>query len=548
MRKAIKKSFGFTILEVAAVLGIIGVVAGGATMLLTEQQNLAVEKESKAKLIMVKKAIVQFTKDNKYMPCPDIDNDGFEDRVAANGTIPAITAVTQANITNRNQFAPTLPAREQVTAQAAINGVAVNVCAAASGQVPFNTLDLSKVNTEDSDANPFIYEVDGGVISANNMLNCPIDSACFFNSAPAPVLGAGLRMPFQSLPAFDANTEPNVINLGANNLTICLDNTCADILQNGLLAVVLATNAADHPITADELENLDANGVYVDRPVTKGGDEYNDMIIGISANEVRQRRMPAVAEFEVAPVSNNRPRRLAGDDVGSLGDSTVGVTGTNLGTDPGDLESITQQFDFGLENAGKKISLTFDTHAVGGWDKAATTSAGVFDDRGAVYYGSTTDSTDQTKLREFDYDHLADAWDVNKLEQVTFTSAINGRYSDVYNADGSWDNRVFTRGQQITTWQPTWDESHEYFVTLDETGKVDITFEVETTATVETIDFTNIQLGLFDTPPDPPSFPTVAPVSGITQTEGLNDDKDIRFDVEGEESEGNVVVTPTPGG
>lgn len=150
-------------------------------------------------------------------------------------------------------------------------------------------------------------------------------------------------------------------------------------------------------------------------------------------------------------------------------------------------------------------------------------------------------------MREFAYDRLDGTdWNETNLEQVTFVTPVTAAFLDAYNQDGSWDDREHEKGQQVTTWAPTWDESHEYFVTLDEMGKVIIDFEVETTATMETIEFSNIKLGLYEAPPDPPDFPLVKGIRDIPQTQELNNDKSLRFDSGDISSNPNGVVVSIP--
>jgi len=66
-----------------------------------------------------------------------------------------------------------------------------------------------------------------------------------------------------------------------------------------------------------------------------------------------------------------------------------------------------------------------------------------------------------------------------------------------------------------------WEDSWDYVVDLDSNGEVSVDFTVSTTGTDEVVDFSNIQLTLYDTPPEIPSFPSVSPIAGVTESEGL---------------------------
>ncbi|GAB6070947.1 hypothetical protein JCM30760_20440 [Thiomicrorhabdus hydrogeniphila] len=507
---------GFSLVEMAIVLGIVGLIGAGTGLMYSEQKNQAEWQESQAKLKVVKSAILKFAEVNKYMPCPDnaASPTGSGARTGTTGTVPAIAYEPAVSAISATSHSPAIPAIKEVVAQSAISGVSVNVCSVDKGTVPYQSLGLSKADVEDSFGNPFIYAVDQGVTNASDMLNCPSNTACFFNNMPQSALIPAGRT-YLALPAYDTTTQPLKGVLGANNLEICNDSACSSVQSDGLVAVLLAKNddgSSAPSISAGETQNNAGGQIYVNQTYSKNP-FYDDVVLGISAYEIQNSNPSRVVENSVAATTPSAPVTQTGNDVGNLGDMTTGAVGTNLGTDDGILDQASQTFDFGADKAGEKVVLTFDTHAVGAWNKAATTNSNVFDDRGSI-------SANGDVLREFDYDHLVDPRD--GLEQVTFESAVNGRYSDTYNSDGSWDSREFSKGESIVTWQPYWNESHEYIVTLDENGQAKVDFEVETTATVETIDFSNIELVYYDTPPDMPSFPEVNPISGVSQSEGLN--------------------------
>jgi len=514
---------GFSLVEMSVVLAIVGVIAAGSVLVYSEQRTHAKWQESDAKLKVVKQALLEFARINKYMPCPSTASGGTDGRsTTANGHLPAIPATPATPAVPKTATAPTIPAIPSQGAVPALANIPVSTCSANSGTVPYAALGLTLADVSDSWGNPFTYAVDQGVTDASKMIDCPTHTACFFNKDTYASMEASMTASkvdnlrsrgIKLLPAFDLTTQPLKGTLGADNLKICTDAACGTSIAEGLVAVLIAHNengTQTSGLDASEADNRDGDTSFVKAAYSETP-YFDDEVLGISANEIKTRHEDEVVETAVSS-SSSGPTVQTGNDIGSLGDSTVGVTGTNLGTDAGQLERVSQSYDFGSEHANKEVVLTFDTHALGAWDKAATTYSGVFDDRGSV----TANGSD---LREFDYDHLNYDWD--GLEQVTFTSAINGRYSDIYNQDGSWDSQYVRKGQDVTTWQPYWNESHEYVVTLDSNGQVAIDYEVETTATVETIDFTNIELILYNTPPAIPSFPSVAPITGISETDGL---------------------------
>ena len=69
---------GFTILEVAIVLAIVGLLLAGGVNLLSTSSDTAKYKQAQYDLQEVKEAMLSFYNINKYVPCPDTDGDGIE--------------------------------------------------------------------------------------------------------------------------------------------------------------------------------------------------------------------------------------------------------------------------------------------------------------------------------------------------------------------------------------------------------------------------------------------------------------------------------------
>lgn len=499
MNHSFYKQSGMTLVELAISVLIISLIGGTMLLNFSEQKDQAQWVGSEAKLAVVKTAILKFTEKNSFMPCPDSTGNGFENRITDNGNLAAVSAATGTAAVVATNEAPAIPAIPATPAQAAINNIPVSRCAVSVGEVPYETLGLGPNDARDTLGNEFVYAVDQGVVNPSLMIDCPTQSACFFNSDELPSQLAAATLSYKALPAYDLTTQPIKGSPGANNLNICSDLNCNAIEADDLIAVLIAENNDGLAI-----ENQDGDVLFA-------SDEYSvsdDQLIGISANEIKKlSEEEAVETVTNFTPSNNQAQ--TGNDTGAMGDNNVGTQGTNLSTDDAIVDSDSQSFSFGADAAGMEVVVTFDSHTLGAWENRS----GHTPDRGEVFANGSS-------IETFDNDWTLDAWD--GLEQATFTSAINGRYGDVFNADGSWDGRYFNVGQEITTWQPYWNESHEYVVFLDANGNITLDFEVQTTATVETIDFTDIELVLFNTPPDIPDFPSVAPISGINQTQGLN--------------------------
>jgi len=504
---------GFSLVELSIVLAIIGVLGVGSTMLYSEQSSHAKWKESQAKLKVVKAALLKFAEVNKYMPCPDAVGLGDDSRTVKSGTIPAIPATVAVSAIPKTNTAPTIPGVLAFAGQAPIPNINVSTCTTDTGTVPYKAIGLTKADVEDSWGNLFEYAVDQGVTHADNMLNCPTDTACFFNGDPKPSLPNPTDvLPGSVLPAFNLSTQPLKNGLGPNNLTIFNNSTLSVTESEGLVAVLVALNengAKNLGLDDSEAENKDGdtnfvNDVYSESPY------YDDSVLGIAANEIKTRHENEPAEI-VLSTTTTGPVKQTANDILSLGDNQVGTSGTNIGTDAAIKNAVNDTFDFGADAAGKEIVLTLNTHAAGSWIQERSW-AGATSDHAAI-------EVNDTVVKDFNYDFNDNNND--GLELVTFTSAVNSSYVGIFNSDGSKDNRRFSVGQEVTTYVQTWDESHEFIVLADENGVVKLDLSVQTTATMETVDFKDIELTYYDTPPDMPSFPSVLPIDGIDESQGL---------------------------
>lgn len=79
----IKKEQGFTLVEIALVLLIVGLIVGGGLALIGTQIDSSRRANTQINLEEAKSALMGFVLVNQYLPCPDADNDGLEDRATA---------------------------------------------------------------------------------------------------------------------------------------------------------------------------------------------------------------------------------------------------------------------------------------------------------------------------------------------------------------------------------------------------------------------------------------------------------------------------------
>lgn len=82
---------GFTLIEIAIVMVIIGILAGGGVSLMGVLSERKIRNESLDYLNEAKAALVNFAKINGRLPCSDTDGDGNENTGLFRGTLPFLT-------------------------------------------------------------------------------------------------------------------------------------------------------------------------------------------------------------------------------------------------------------------------------------------------------------------------------------------------------------------------------------------------------------------------------------------------------------------------
>jgi prepilin-type N-terminal cleavage/methylation domain-containing protein len=78
--KIINKLQGFTLVEMAIVLAIIGLLIGSLLAPTSTQLTQQKITETEKRLASIREALLGFVIEKGYLPCPDIDSDGKEDR------------------------------------------------------------------------------------------------------------------------------------------------------------------------------------------------------------------------------------------------------------------------------------------------------------------------------------------------------------------------------------------------------------------------------------------------------------------------------------
>lgn len=222
---------GFSLVELAIVLVIVSLLAGGLMMTLSSQLDLRNNQDTRQKLKEVQEALLGYaathiaTDGHPFLPCPDTNNDGAEDRTGS-----------------------------------ACNATATN----AEGTLPWRDLGLAR---EDAWGNRFRYRVDKHFSDSN--IGIAINT-------PA----ATLRICDQTPCATFVATQIPVVILSHGT--------------NGFGAINSGGAATQTPTSADELENSNSNDDFVSRtPTSAGANEFDDLVIWLSPNILYNRLIAA---------------------------------------------------------------------------------------------------------------------------------------------------------------------------------------------------------------------------------------------------------------
>ncbi len=244
------KCSGFSLLEMAVVLAVIGVLLSGSLSLYSEQSRHHKWKASAVKLGFVKNTLQQFSRTHHYLPCPDTDGDGLENRVGGFH------------------------------------------CQSAMGKLPFLTLGVTAQGARDAWGHGFLYAVPHNAIVATNMRDCPRDPACFFNKDAPP------RFDLTTLPTHaSANTPSGFKGLKVCTALPCTANTSgAQVEADDAIVVLVALNenGGRTPIvgTAEALNQAESR--FFVQATASRDPFFDDHIQVISANSLKSRHQTKV--------------------------------------------------------------------------------------------------------------------------------------------------------------------------------------------------------------------------------------------------------------
>ena len=243
---------GFSLLELAITLAVLGYLLYILIYGVKVFEDVDISQKNQVYLNKVQQALYTFVQVNQYLPCPDNNQDGLEDRVPGAGN---------------------------------------NQCVVSSGGLPY--LDLG-VDAVDEWGTQLFYAINVDTTNAANILNSA-SPASYFSRVNAPV--------------FSLMTPPESINAGSGNLTVCADSAgaCnggtagANIIGLASIAVVVSfgKNGLEtwdyirggniNLLSATEQENVDGDQFFWRARGSSANDqtEFDDQLIWISGYDVK---------------------------------------------------------------------------------------------------------------------------------------------------------------------------------------------------------------------------------------------------------------------
>ena len=291
------RQHGFSLVEIMIVLIVVGVLSTGAILGLGEYRSVQSVKEGGQKMDDLRAKLLAFGQANKFLPCPDIKFDGFEDRVG-------------------------------------------KACASDVGTAPYVDLGMQRDSVQDAWGNFIRYAVNRNADDANLICDKQNSASYFCNS------GFGINwFTFTDTPPFHGikgdgnyyvcNSLPSICNATAVASGVNVESESASVIlvaynQDG--NKTLANCSASTGLNA---ENCNKDEFYQQGIMTsEEGLFFDDMVRSINGYEIKRAMLgqtvvwdeypdisgqgqlePTYEDFDITATDNLSEVGTTGDDV-----------------------------------------------------------------------------------------------------------------------------------------------------------------------------------------------------------------------------------------
>jgi len=262
-RAVMRAAAGFSLVELAVVMAIVGFLLGGLMYTLSAQTEQRSFEEARRRVEQARELVIAFAIVNGRLPCPATStSNGDEDPVgggACTGYLP--------NSTNTTGFLP----------------------ATAIGFRPVDSMGFAI----DPWGNRLRYAVASNATAPTGSTGCttPVNPGAFTTAATLKAITNSIACVPLNLVICSASQNTNSGSPPSCGTYGTTGDARAVTNQRTVVAVIFAPgkNAAASTGGADEAENTDNDGVFVwhePRPTGAPGDEFDDHLIWISAGEL----------------------------------------------------------------------------------------------------------------------------------------------------------------------------------------------------------------------------------------------------------------------